>query len=129
MLVPQAYVRYKRDQAFVTSKNASSFSNKVFWVANNKPSRDLRGQASAMLRANHRWQLIPPRTLKAQLAAELSLQARTLWEQYPGARAQAPCQKDAHTKRRLRPHRMDNGALADANKAEAVPTSKLKLAS
>jgi hypothetical protein len=30
VVVPQAYVRYKCNQAFVTSKNASSFSNKVF---------------------------------------------------------------------------------------------------
>ncbi len=129
VVVPQAYVRYKRDQAFVTSKNASSFSNKVFRVANNKPSRDLRGQASATLRADHRRQLIPPRTPEARVATELSLRACTLREQYPGARARAPRQKGAHTERRPRPRRMDNGALAYANKAEAATTSKLKLAS
>jgi hypothetical protein len=119
VVVSQAYVRYERDQAFVTSKNASSLSNNVFWVANNKPSRDLHGQASAMLHTNHCWQLIPPRTPEARVAAELSLRARTLREQYPGVRAIALCQKDAHIKRRPRPRRMDNGVLAYANKAEA----------
>ncbi len=66
-----------------------------------------------------------------QVAVELSLQARTLQERYPGALARAPRQKDAHThtKHRQRPLWMDDGALADANKAEAAPTSKLKLAS
>ncbi len=59
--------------------------------------------------------------------AELSLRACTLREPYPGARAQAPLQKGAHTKRRPRPRRMDDGALADTSKAEAAPTSKLKL--
>ncbi len=82
-----------------------------------------------MLRADHRWQLIPPKTPEARVAAELSLLARTLQEQYPGACAQAPRQKDAHIERRLRPRRMDDGALAYANKAEAASTSKLKLAS
>jgi hypothetical protein len=129
MVDPQAYVRYKPNQAFVTSKNASSLSNKDFSVANNKPSRDLRGQASATLRADHRRQLIPPRTPEAQVAAELSIRARTLRERYPGARAQAPHQKDAHIERRPRPRRMDDGALAYANKVKAAPSSKLKLAS
>jgi hypothetical protein len=82
-----------------------------------------------MLRTDDCRQLIPPRTPKAQVAAELSLRARTLQEQYPGALAQAPRQKDAHIKRRPRPRQMDNGALAYANKAEAALTSKLKLAS
>ncbi len=82
-----------------------------------------------MLRVNHRWWLIPPRTLEAQVVTELSLQACTLQEQYPGAHAQVPHQKDAHTERWLRPCRMDDGVLADANKADAAPTSKLKLAS
>jgi hypothetical protein len=122
MVVPQAYVLYKRDQAFVTSKNASSLSNKVFWDTNNKPSRDLRGQASATLCADHCWQLIPPRTPEARVAAELSLRACTLQEQYPGARAQAPRQKDAHMEHWPRPCRMDNGVLAYANKAEAAIT-------
>jgi hypothetical protein len=84
------------------------------------PSRDLRGQASATLRADHRQQLIPPRTPIAQVAVELSLRACTLREQYPGARAQAPRQKEAHTERWPRPRLMDDGTLADANKAEAV---------
>jgi hypothetical protein len=82
-----------------------------------------------MLRTNHWRQLIPPRTPEARVVAELSLRACTLQEQYPGARVQALRQKDAHTEHRPRPSRMDDGALADANKAEAAPTSKLKLAS
>ena len=103
------------------------FLKQVFWVADNKPSRDLCGQASATLHADHCWWLIPPRTLEAWVAEELSLRACTLREQYPGACAQAPHQKDAHTKRRLRPRQMDDGTHADASKAEAEPTSKLKL--
>ncbi len=86
-------------------------------------------EAGATLRADHRRWLIPPGTPEAQVAAELSLRAGTLQEQYPGARTQAPHQKDAHIERQPRPHRMDDGALAYANKAEAAPTSKLKLAS
>jgi hypothetical protein len=96
-------------------------------VANNKPSRDLRGQVSTTLRADHCQRWIPPRTPEAQLAAELSLRAYTLQEQYPGARAQAPRQKDARTERRPRPCWMDDGMHADASKAEAQPISKLKL--
>ncbi len=82
-----------------------------------------------MLRADHRRQLIPSETPKARVAAELSVQARILRERYPGARAQAPRQKGAHIERRLRLRRMDNGALADANKAKAATTNKLELAS
>ena len=82
-----------------------------------------------MLRVNHHRRLIPHRTPEARVAAELSLQACTLQEQYPGARTQAPRQKDAHTERRPRQRQMDDGTLADAIKAEAAPTSKLKLAS
>ncbi len=121
VVVPQAYVRYERDQAFLTSKNASSLSNKVF--LSRKPSRDLRGQASASIRAEHCRQLIPPRTPEARVAAELSLRACTLREQHPSMRARAPRQKGAHTERRPRPRRMDNGALDNANKAEAATTS------
>ena len=69
-----------------------------------------------MLRADHHWQLILSRTPKVRVAAELSLQACTLRERYPGARAQAPRRKDAKTERRPRPCRLDDGALADANK-------------
>ena len=65
--------------------------------------------------------LIPPRTPKARVAAESSLRACTLRERYPGVHAQAPRQKEAHTERRLRPRQMDDGMLADANKAEAAP--------
>ncbi len=86
-------------------------------------------EASAMLRADHPWRLIPPGTPAAQVAAELSLRARTLRERYPGARMQAPHQKDAHIERWPRPRRMDDGALAYANETEAELTSKLKLAS
>ncbi len=63
------------------------------------------------------------------MAAEFSVQACTLREQYPGARAQAPRQKGAHIERRPRLRQMDDGALADANKAEAAMTNKLELAS
>jgi len=62
------------------------------------------------------------------VAAELSVRAPTLRELYPGARAQAPRQKGARIERRPRPRRTDDGALADANKAEAA-TTKLELAS
>ncbi len=61
VVVSQAYIWYKRDQAFATSKNASSLSNKVFELQT-RPSRDLHGQASVKLCADHRQQLIPPRT-------------------------------------------------------------------
>ncbi len=54
--------------------------------------------------------------------AELSLQACTLQKQYPGARVQAPRQKDADIERRPRPRRMDDGVLAYANKAGAAIT-------
>jgi hypothetical protein len=105
-----------------------ALSQTRFLSREHEPSRDLRGQASAMLHANHCRQLIPPRTPEVRAAAELSLRACTLREQYPGARTRAPRQKGAHTKCGLRPHRMDGGVLAYANKAEAATTSKLKLA-
>ncbi len=94
---------------------------------NNKPSRDQQGQASTTLRANHHWPLITPRTPKERAAAELSPWAWTLQEQYPGARARAPHQKGAHTERRPRSRRMDDGPLAGANKAEAAPIESLSL--
>ena len=128
VVVPQAYVWYKRAQAFVTSENASSFSNR-FLSRKQQAFQGPAWEASAMLRTNHRRQLIPPRTPEARVAAELSLRACTLRERYPGARARAPRQKGAHIERWPRPCRMDDGALADANKAEAGPSSKLKLAS
>ncbi len=59
--------------------------------------------------------------------AELSLQACTLRGQYPGACAQAPRQKDAHTEHQPRPRRMDDGVLADDNKAEAALIESLTL--
>jgi len=105
-----------------------ALSQTKFLESRTRPSRDLRGQASATLRTNHCRQLIPPRTPEARVAVELSLRACTLRERYPGARVQAPRQKGAHTERQPRPRRMDDGALAYANKAEAATTSKLKLA-
>ncbi len=86
-------------------------------------------KASTTLRADHRRRLISSGTPEARVAAELSLRARTLQERYPGACAQAPRQEGAHIERRPRLRRMDEGALADANKAEAVTTNKLELAS
>ena len=80
-----------------------------------------------MLLVDHRRQLIPPRTPEVQVAVELSLQACTLREQYPGARAQAPRQKGSHTERWPRPRWMDDGTLADANKAEAASIESLTL--
>jgi hypothetical protein len=62
-----------------------------------------------------------------RVEAELSIRACTLQEPYPGAPIQAPRQKDAHTKRRPRPHWLDDGVLADANKAEAALIESLTL--
>ena len=59
--------------------------------------------------------------------AELSLRTCTLRERYTGARTHAPRQKDAHTERQPRPCWMDDGPLADANKAEAAPIESLTL--
>ena len=56
-----------------------------------------------------------------QEAAELSPQAWTLREQYPGASMQAQCQKEAQTERWQRPRQLDDGMHADADKAEAAP--------
>ncbi len=75
------------------------------------------------MRADHRRQIIPRETPEARVAAELSVRARTLRELYPGARAQVPRHKGAHIERRPRPCRMDDGALANANKAEAATTT------
>jgi hypothetical protein len=129
VVAPQAYVRYERDQALVTSNETLALSQTRFFELQTRPSRDLRGQASAMLRADHRRRLIPPRTPEAEVAAELSLRVFSFQERYPGTHARAPRQKGAHTKRRPRQRRMDDGALDDASTAKAAPTSKLKLAS
>ncbi len=43
---------------------------------------------------------------------ELSLQAHTLREQYPGTHVQAPHQKDAPIERRPRPRQMNDDAIA-----------------
>jgi hypothetical protein len=111
------------------AKTLALSQTRFFEAQTTSLSEDLSGQANATLRANHHQQLIPPRTPKARVAGELSLRACTLRERYPGARARALRQKGAHTERQPRPRRMDDDALAYANKAEAAPTSKLKLAS
>ena len=106
----------------------NAFSNKVFLVVNN-PSKDQQGQASTMLRANHGRQFNSPKYPKERVAAELSPWAWTLREWYPGVRAQAPHQKEAQTEHRLRPHQLDDGTYADANKAEAAPIEPRTLGS
>jgi hypothetical protein len=112
VVVPQAYVRYER----ISLKQ-------VFFESRTRASQGPAWKASATLRADHRRRLIPSGTPEVRVAAELSLQARTLRELYPGARAQAPRQKDAHIERWPRPRWMEDGALANANKAEAATTS------
>ena len=87
MVVHQVYVRYQRDKVFVTSENASSFSNKVFLSCKQQAFQGPAWEASATLRADHRRRLIPPRIPEVRVAAELSLWACTSREQYPGARA------------------------------------------
>jgi hypothetical protein len=99
---------------------SGSLSNKVFVESRTRATQGPAWKASATLRADHRWRLIPSGTPEARVAAELSVRACTLRERYPGARARAPRKKGAHIQRRPRPRRMDNGALADANKAEAA---------
>ncbi len=94
----------------------------VFFELRTRASQGPAWEASATLRADHCQRLIPRGTPEARVAAELSVRARTLQELYPGALAQAPHQKGAHIERRPRPRWMDNGALADANKAEAATT-------
>ncbi len=112
VVVPQAYVRYK----WLSLKQG-------FFESRTRASQGPAWKASATLRADHRRRLIPRGAPEARVAAELSVRARTLRALYPGARAQAPRQKDAHTERRPRPRRMDDGVLANANKAEAATTS------
>jgi hypothetical protein len=127
VVVPQAYVRYERIKRFLLAKTLVLSQASVF----ESRSRAIQGptwKASATLLADRRRRLIPRGTPKAQVAVELSVRAHTLQERYPGARVQAPRQKVARIERRPRPRRTDDGALADANKAEA-PTTKLELAS
>ena len=50
-----------------------------------------------------------------------------LQEKNPGARAQAPRQKEAQSERQPRPHQLDDGTLANANKAEPAPTESRTL--
>jgi hypothetical protein len=119
---PTSVRTVRAHQAFLTSKNASSLSNKVF-ESRTRPIEGPTWKASTTLRADRRRRLIPCGTPKAQVAAELSVRARTLRERYPGARARAPRQKGAHIERWPRPRRTDDGALADANKAEAATTT------
>ena len=127
VVVPQAYVWYERIKRFLLAKMLALSQTSVF----ESRTRAIQGptwKASATLLADRCRQLIPPGTPKAQVAAELSVRAHTLRERYLGARAQTPRQKGAHIERRPRLRRMDDGALADANKAEAA-TTKLELAS
>jgi hypothetical protein len=122
MVVPQAYVRTSAIKRLLLAKTLALSQTRLF----ESRTRAIQGptwKASATLRADRRWRLIPRGTPKAQVAAELSVQAGTLRERYPGARAQASRQKGAHTEHRPRPRRMDDGALADANKAEAATTT------
>ncbi len=106
-----------------------ALSQTRFFESRTRASQGPAWKASATLRADHHRQLIPSGTPEARVAAQLNVRARTLRERYPGARAQAPRQKGAHIERRPRPRRMDDEALADANKAEAAATNKLELAS
>jgi hypothetical protein len=106
-----------------------ALSQTRFLVSRTRASQGPAWKASATLRADHRQRLIPSGTPEAQVAAKLRVQARALQERYPGAPAQAPRQKGAHIEHWPRPRWMDDGALANANKAEAATTNKLELAS
>ena len=64
--------------------------------------------------------IIPPKDPEEQVAAELGPQVRILQERYPGASVQATRKKEAQSGCRPRPHQLDDGKLADANKAEAA---------
>ncbi len=128
MVVSQVYVRTSTIKCLLLAKTLP-LSQTRFFESQTRAIQGPTRKASATLRADRRWRLIPRGTPKAQVVAELSVRARTLREQYPGARARAPRQKGAHIKRQPRPRRMDDGALADANKAEAATTNKLELAS
>ncbi len=112
VVVPQAYRRVR-----------AALSQTRFFGSRTQAIQGPAWKASATLHANHRRQLIPRGTPEARVAAELSVQAPTLQELYSGARAQAPRQKGAHIKRQPRPRRMDDGALANADKAEAATTT------
>jgi hypothetical protein len=127
VVVPQVYVRTSAIKRLLLAKTLA-LSQTRFLSREHEPSRDLRGKASATLRTDHRRQLIPPKSPEARVASESSLRACTLQKRYPGTRARAPRQKDAYIERRPRPRRMDDGALAYANKAEAATTNKPKLA-
>ncbi len=122
MVVPQAYVRYERIKRLLLAKTLA-LSKTRFFESRTRAIQGPTWKASATLRADHRLRLMPRGTPKAQVAAELSVRAHTLRERYPGARAQAPRQKGARIERRPRPRQTDDGALADANKAEAVTTT------
>jgi hypothetical protein len=127
VVVPRAYVRYERIKRFLLAKMLALSLTSVF-ESRTQAIQGPTWKASATLLADRCWRLIPRGIPKAQVAAELSIQARTLRERYPGARAQASRQKGARIERRPRPRRTDDGALAKANKAEAA-TTKLELAS
>ncbi len=112
VVVPQAYRTVQ-----------AALSQTRFFESQTQAIQGPAWKASATLRADHRRRLFPRRTPEAGVAAELSVRAPTLRELYPGARAQAPRQKGAHIERRPRPHWMDDGALANANKTEAATTT------
>jgi hypothetical protein len=111
VVVPQAYRTVR-----------AALSQTSFFESRTRAIQGPAWKASTTLRADHRRRLIPSGTPEARVAAELSVRAPTLQELYPGARAQAPRQKGAHIERRPRPRQMDDGALANANKAEAATT-------
>jgi hypothetical protein len=86
-------LQYKRNQVLDTCDTLSQTC--LFLGANNEPSKDQQGEFSAMLHTNHHWQINSPKDLKEQVATELGPWVRILQEQYPGACAQAMCQKEA----------------------------------
>ncbi len=106
-----------------------ALSQTRFFESRTRAIQGPAGKASATMCADHCWRLTPRGTPEARAAAELSVRTCTLRERYPGARAPATRQKGAHIERQPRLRRMDDGALADANKAEAATTNKLELAS
>ena len=125
---PPSVRTYERDKRLLLAKTLA-LSQKRFFESQTRVIQGPAWKARATLRADHHRRLIPHGTPESRVVAELSVRACTLREQHPGARARAPHQKGADIERRPRLRRMDDGALADANKAEAATTNKLKLAS
>ncbi len=104
-----------------------ALSQTRFFELRTQASQGPAWKASTTLRADHRRQLIPSRTPEARVVAELSVRACTLRERYPFGVRKRRANREPIC--RPRPRRMDGGALADANKAEAATTNKLELAS